>query len=188
MQRTKSACLIELSASMKPLAAYKVTEREGTEGSGRYGLAELVPRSGIVSLSFRAERSQAERPGLWPEGVAAPPAPAAPAPPPPGPRAPLPLVFVCRCIRAGNKARDFVNSEKNIRGDTAAEARALSQPPDIKSPGTSKIVVAAATVARVHAREVTGGPRNFQERPSPRNFGYILIAKVTTAPGHRAAR
>lgn len=70
MQRTKSACLIELSASMKPLAAYKVTEREGTEGSGRYGLAELVPRSGVVSLSFRAERSQAERPGLWPEGVA----------------------------------------------------------------------------------------------------------------------
>lgn len=70
MHWTKSACLIELSASMKPLAAYKVTEREGMEGSGRYGLAELVPPSGIVSLSFRAECSQAERPGFWPEGVA----------------------------------------------------------------------------------------------------------------------
>ncbi|KAF4103691.1 hypothetical protein G5714_016574 [Onychostoma macrolepis] len=104
MHWTKSACLIELSASMKSLAVYKVTEREGMEGSGRYGLAELVPPSGIVSLSFRAERSQAERPGFWPEGVAgcipwfyisstptgpggpAPPPP--PPPPPPSPRAP----------------------------------------------------------------------------------------------------
>lgn len=70
MHWTKSACLIELSASMKPLATHKVTEWEGMEGSGRYGLAELVLLSGIVSLSFRAERSQVERPGFWPEGVA----------------------------------------------------------------------------------------------------------------------
>ncbi|ROK87117.1 hypothetical protein DPX16_10257 [Anabarilius grahami] len=100
MHWTKSACLIELSASMKPLATYKVTEREGTEGAGRYGLAELVPsfreQERDVSLSLRPERSQAESPGYW----------------------------SCRCFRAGNKARDFVNSEKNIRGDTSAEALA----------------------------------------------------------------
>lgn len=69
MQWTKSACLIELSASMKPLATYKVTEREGTEGAGRYGLAELVPSSREqerdVSLSLRPERSQAESSGYW---------------------------------------------------------------------------------------------------------------------------
>ncbi|KAK9960472.1 hypothetical protein ABG768_008327 [Culter alburnus] len=84
MQWTKSACLIELSASMKPLATYKVTEREGTEGAGRYGLAELVPSSREqerdVSLSLRPERSQAETPL----------APAAPAPPPAPPPAPVP--------------------------------------------------------------------------------------------------
>lgn len=75
MHWTKSACLIELSASMKRLATYKVTEREGTEGAGRYVLAELVPsfceQERDVSLSFRPDRSLAESPGyLEAEGVA----------------------------------------------------------------------------------------------------------------------
>lgn len=69
MHWTKSACLIELSASTKRLTTYKVTEREGTEGAGRYVLAELVPsfceRERDVSLSFRPERSLAESPGFW---------------------------------------------------------------------------------------------------------------------------
>ncbi len=42
MHWTKSACLIELSASMKPLDAYKVTKREGMEGSGRYGQSSFL--------------------------------------------------------------------------------------------------------------------------------------------------